>query len=61
MGNLLRYPYEVRDEKDYFDNIQDVKITKDMLDLAQHIVEGKSGRVRTGKVRGSLRRLRWSS
>jgi DNA end-binding protein Ku len=43
MGNLLRYPYEVRDEKDYFDDIQDVKVTKDMLDLAQHIVEGKSG------------------
>src|SRR3569832_2100595 len=43
MGNLLRYPYEVRDEKEYFDDIQDVKITKDMLDLAQHIVEGKSG------------------
>src|SRR5512147_558562 len=43
MGTLLRYPYEVRSEKDYFDDIQDVKITKDMLDLAQHIVEQKSG------------------
>jgi DNA end-binding protein Ku len=42
MGNLLRYPYEVRDERDYFDDIQDAKITKDMLELAQHIVEGKS-------------------
>src|SRR6476660_1100471 len=43
MGTLLRYPYEVRSEKDYFDDIQDVKITKDMLDLARHIVEQKSG------------------
>ena len=43
MGTLLRYPYEVRDEKEYFDGIQDVKITKDMLDLAKHIVEKKSG------------------
>jgi DNA end-binding protein Ku len=43
MGTLLRYPYEVRDEKEYFDGIQDVKITKDMLDLAKHIVEQKSG------------------
>src|SRR5437667_185915 len=43
MGTLLRYPYEVRDEKEYFDDIQDVKITKDMLDLAKHIVEQKSG------------------
>ena len=40
---LLRYPYEVRDAADYFDDIQDVKITKDMLDLAKHIVESKSG------------------
>src|ERR1700757_254009 len=43
MGTLLRYPYEVRDPKEYFDDIQDVKVTKDMLDLAQHIVEKKSG------------------
>jgi DNA end-binding protein Ku len=43
MGMLLRYPYEVRDASDYFDDIQDVKITKDMLDLARHIVEQKSG------------------
>jgi DNA end-binding protein Ku len=43
MGMLLRYPYEVRDAADYFDDIQDVKITKDMLDLAKHIVAQKSG------------------
>jgi DNA end-binding protein Ku len=42
MGTLLRYPYEVRSETDYFDDIQDVKVTKDMLDLAKHIVEKKS-------------------
>lgn len=41
-GMLLRYPYEVRDAGDYFDDIDDVKITKDMLDLAKHIVEQKS-------------------
>jgi len=43
MGTLLRYPNEVRSEKDYFDDVQDVKVTKDMLDLARHIVEKKSG------------------
>ncbi|RXH20145.1 Ku protein [Bradyrhizobium guangzhouense] len=43
MGTLLRYPYEVRSETEYFDDIQDVKLTKDMLDLAKHIVEKKSG------------------
>src|SRR5712671_1015682 len=43
MGTLLRYPYEVRSEKEYFDDIQDVKVTKDMLDLAKHIVTQKTG------------------
>jgi DNA end-binding protein Ku len=42
MGTLLRYPYEVRSENEYFDDVQDVKVTKDMLDLAKHIVEQKS-------------------
>src|SRR6202453_1717535 len=42
MGTLLRYPYEVRDEKEYFDDIQDVKVTKDMVDLAKHIVNQKA-------------------
>jgi DNA end-binding protein Ku len=49
MGMLLRYPYEVRDASEYFDEIQDVKITKDMLDLAKHIVEQKSGHFEPGK------------
>jgi DNA end-binding protein Ku len=43
MGTLLRYPYEVRNPQEYFDDIQDVKVTKDMLDLARHIVDQKSG------------------
>jgi DNA end-binding protein Ku len=41
LGVTLRYPYEVRKEADYFDDIPDEKITKDMLDLAKHIVETK--------------------
>ncbi len=44
VGTLLRYPYEVRSEEEYFDEIQDVKVTKDMFDLAKHIVNQKSGR-----------------
>ncbi|WP_342712762.1 Ku protein [Bradyrhizobium sp. B124] len=43
VGMLLRYPYEVRNAAEYFDDIQGVKITKDMLELAKHIVEQKSG------------------
>src|SRR5213079_1908888 len=42
MGTLLRYPYEVRSEKEYFDGVQDVKVTKDMLELARHIVNQRA-------------------
>src|ERR1700709_1298826 len=49
MGMLLRYPYEVRNSAEYFDDIQDVKITKDMLDLAKHIVQQKSGHFEPAK------------
>ena len=55
MGMLLRYPYEVRDQAEYFDEIQDVKITEDMLDLARHVVEQKSGHFDPSKIRGSVR------
>jgi DNA end-binding protein Ku len=43
MGLTLRYPYEVRSQEDYFDDIEDEKVPKDMLDLAMHIVETKKG------------------
>jgi len=43
MGTLLRYPYEVRKADDFFDQIPDVKLPKDMFDLAEHIVKTKSG------------------
>jgi DNA end-binding protein Ku len=42
MGTLLRYPYEVREETDYFEDIPNIKIDKEMLDLAKHIVQTKS-------------------
>ena len=43
IGLTLRYPYEVRDEKSYFEDIPELKLSKDMLDLATHIVQTKSG------------------
>ena len=43
LGVTLRYPYEVRNEAEYFDSIEDEKIPKDMIDLAVHIVETKIG------------------
>jgi DNA end-binding protein Ku len=43
LGITLRYPYEVRKEDEYFEDIPNEKIPKDMLELASHIVETKSG------------------
>jgi DNA end-binding protein Ku len=43
VGLTLRYPYEVRDEKPYFEDIPDLKLPKEMLDLATHIVQTKAG------------------
>jgi DNA end-binding protein Ku len=43
IGITLRYPYEVRDEKDYFGDIPSERVTKDMLDLAKHIIKTKTG------------------
>jgi DNA end-binding protein Ku len=43
MGLTLRYPYEIRDEASYFEDIPELKLPKEMLDLATHIVNTKSG------------------
>src|ERR1700739_1424050 len=44
MGVTLRYPYEVRQQDEYFADIEDEKVPKDMLDLATHIVDTKRGK-----------------
>jgi DNA end-binding protein Ku len=41
VGTTLRYKNEVRDERSYFDDIPDVKVARDMLDLAKHILQTK--------------------
>lgn len=41
-GMTLRYPYEVRSETEYFQDIPDLKIAPDMLKLAQHIIDTKA-------------------
>jgi DNA end-binding protein Ku len=42
LGTTLRYPYELRDEDAYFDNIKTPKISKDMIELASHILDTKA-------------------
>jgi DNA end-binding protein Ku len=42
LGTTLRYPYEVRDPALYFDELPDIAIPKDMLQLAEHILDTKA-------------------
>jgi len=42
LGTTLRYPYEVRNATEYFEDIADVKLAPDMLKLAEHILESKT-------------------
>jgi len=42
LGTTLRYPYELRDEGEYFDDIKSPKISKDMIELAGHILKTKA-------------------
>jgi DNA end-binding protein Ku len=42
LGTTLRYPYELRDADDYFDDIKTPKISKDMIELASHILDTKA-------------------
>jgi DNA end-binding protein Ku len=42
LGTSLRYGYEVRDAKEYFGDIDDIRVPQDMLKLAEHILETKA-------------------
>lgn len=44
LGTTLRYPYEMREEADYFDDIPSPRISKDMVDLASHILDTKAAK-----------------
>ena len=44
LGTTLRYPYEVRDEDDYFDDIPSPRVSRDMVELAAHILESKAAK-----------------
>ena len=42
LGTTLRYPYELREESEYFGDIKNPKVTKDMVELAGHILATKA-------------------
>ena len=44
VGTTLRYSYEVRAAGGYFDEIPKVEISKELLDLASHIIDTKAGK-----------------
>jgi DNA end-binding protein Ku len=43
-GATLRYPYELRDEDDYFDEIPSARVSKDVVDLAEHLLNTKAAK-----------------
>src|SRR5438309_8035537 len=43
LATTLRYPYEIRDHAEYFDDIPALKLPAEMMKLAAHIVETKAG------------------
>jgi DNA end-binding protein Ku len=49
LGTTLRYPYELRDEDQYFSDIKNPKISKDMIELASHILDTKAAHFDPGK------------
>ena len=51
---MLRYPYEVRGEEAYFEDIPDLKLPAEMRDLAGHIIETKAADFDPSQVRGPL-------
>jgi DNA end-binding protein Ku len=61
VATALRYKSEVRDWRQYFEDIPDVKISKDMLELAEHILETKKTKFDPSKFEdryeGALKRL----
>ena len=42
LATTLRYPYELRDAEELFDGIKSPRVTKDMIELASHILETKA-------------------
>ena len=43
LATTLRYPYEIRDHAEYFEDIPDLKLPAEMMKLAAHIVDTKAG------------------
>lgn len=51
LATTLRFPYELRDEATFFDHIKSPKISKDMIELATHILDSKAAHFDPSKFR----------
>lgn len=49
LGTTLRYPYELRQEADYFADIPTPKVSRDMIELAAHILDSKAAKFNPAK------------
>ena len=49
LATSLRYPYEVRQDAEYFADITDVKLPDEMMGIAEVIIERKSGHFEPAK------------
>ena len=43
MATTLRYGYEIRDAKPYFEDLPEMKLPDEMVELAEHILQTKTG------------------
>ena len=43
VGVTLRYPYEIRNEREYFGDLPEERVPREMLELARKILEMKAG------------------
>jgi Ku protein len=61
LGTTLRFDYEVRDEREFFKGLPAPRVSKDMVELASHILDKKAGHFDPAKFKDeyelALRRL----
>jgi Ku protein len=51
LGTTLRFDYEVRDEREVFKGLPSLRVPKDMVELASHILDKKAGHFDPAKLK----------
>src|SRR4051812_42058274 len=49
LGTTLRYPYEIREAREYFADVPDLKVDPEMLKLAEHILQSRGAEFEPSK------------